>query len=170
MGGRSGQSINRASNSLSQAEKNFLFEMENNPNGVSFQTLSRLRDYDIDAFNVYNKISTNYLESSNTYTEAEKKAFDRLRTKKDYLLYRGDKRYNTENTKKGDVLDFEKKATFTSSDINQGIVAGSRSIIVFEKGTKSMKRAFDNAEFSELVRGKFRVTRVEGNKIFVKQI
>lgn len=166
MGGRNGKSIRSAS--ISSAEKDYINEMENSHDGVKFKTLSRLNDYDENAYNVHEKIATNYLIESQEFTKAEKRAFDRLTTKKNYELYRGDTRYNIENTQKGDILDFEKKATFVSSDIEHGIVAKSKSIIVFEKGTKSLRRKFDTAEYSELIRGEFVVTKIIGNRIYVK--
>lgn len=166
MGGRLGQRLGGAS---STAEKNFINEIENNPDGVSVDALSDLRDYDKNAYSAYKKISTNYLNESQNFTKEESKAFDRLTTPKKYELYRGDTRYNTETVSVGSILDFSKKATFVSSDINQGIVASSKSIIVFEPGTKSLRRKFDTAEYSELIRGKFVVTKISGKKIYVKR-
>lgn len=166
MGGRNGRGIR--AESISSAEKDYINEMENSPDGVKYKTLSKLNDYDENAYSVHKKISTNFLIESQEFTKAEKVAFDRLTTKKSYELYRGDTRYNTENTQKGDILDFKKKATFVSSDIEHGIVAKSKSVIVFEKGTKSLRRKFDTAEHSELIRGEFVVTKIIGNKIYVK--
>lgn len=104
-----------------------------------------------------------------------KKIFDNLTTTKNYELYRVDNRYTVDNVKIGDNLDFEKSPTFVASDINyvnnlsksRGI--NNPSVIVFENGTKSIRhrKNFENGSH-EVIRGKYKVSKIQDNKIFVK--
>jgi hypothetical protein len=171
MGGRSGQSTGRGGGvSLTSTEKKFVKYYENSDKPLGFEELSDLYENDKVLYNIERKLSTNFNAESNVFTNEEMKKFSKLKTQKNYELYRGDGRFTTANTKKGDILDFSTKPTFTSSSINHGIVERYKStgIIVFEKGVKSLKRKFDTAEKSELVSGKYVVTKIDGNKIYVK--
>ena len=146
---------------------NYVNYMETSDQAPGFKLLSDLHDENIDAYNVILKIDRNWQD--NPLTESEKKVFDKMTTKKDYELYRGDTRYTINTTKMGDTLDFEKKPTFTSTDIEHSKYFAKDGVIVFEKGTtKSLKRKFDTAENSELISGSFIVTKIENGKIYAK--
>jgi hypothetical protein len=177
MGGRSGQGTGRGgggggiiTSNLTTYEKNYINSYENSNNPLGFNELSELYENDKILYSIERKISTNFNAESNVFSNEEMKKFSKIKTIKNYELYRGDGRYSTNNVKKGDTLDFSSKPTFVSSDINQGIVNRYKNtgIIVFEKGVKSLRRKFDTAEKSELISGNYKVTKIVGNKIYVK--
>jgi hypothetical protein len=101
----------------------------------------------------------------------QKEIFDKLSTSKDYELYRTDTRYDINNTKPNDVLDFDRSPTFVSSDVNyvkdyvktQG---NNNSIIVFPKGTKSIRHKGERNH--EVINGKYEVDKIVDNQIILK--
>lgn len=168
MAKRAGQRLTTGS-SLSPETKDFISVLESSDTEPNFSQLSELYDADPVAYSVIDKINRNWMPQAQEFTDAEKSKFDSMRTKKDYLLYRGDSRYDSTNTNVGDTLDFNKKATFTSRNPAHSEYFNQKAIIVFEKGTKSLRRQFDKAETSEMIRGNFTVTRVTNDRIYVKQ-
>lgn len=162
-----GSKDNENTTGLGEGVDNYINKIENSDEPPTFEDLSKLRESNKDAYNVAVKIDKNWQD--NPLTENEKKIFDKMATKKDYELYRGDTRYTILNTKPNDVLDFESKPTFTSSKIEHAKGFAKDGIIVFEKNTtSSVRRKFDKAENSELIRGSYKVTKVENGKIYVK--
>ena len=152
---------------LGEGVDNYIEKIENSNEPPTFEDLSKLRESNKDAYNVAVKIDKNW--QNNPLSENEKVIFDKMTTKKDYELYRGDTRYTINTTKIGDTLDFESKPTFTSSNIEHAKGFAKDGVIVFEKGTtKSVRRKFDTAENSELIRGSYKVTKIEDGKIYVK--
>ena len=143
-------------------------------------TVSKLMDLykkNPEAASIIEDIAYNNTGAYKELDKKGKKIFDKMTTKKDYELYRVDSRYNSNDLQIGDNLDFEKSPTFVASDVNYvKNLSASRgnknpSIIIFEKGTRSIKHRprFENGSH-EVIRGTFKVSKIEEDKIYVKQI
>lgn len=168
--GGGGASSSSSDDSLPAGVQNFVDNLESKDDPPGFKDLSALNKEGEVYYEVVDKIDRNFRDSD--FSEEELSAFDSMTTKKDYELYRGDSRYSVSQNKVGDVLDFEKKPTFTSrkQSHSENVFSKDGSIIVFNPGVSSLRRNWDKAEESELVRGKFKVVKISGKNIHVEKI
>lgn len=91
--------------------------------------------------------------------------FDKIVSPSSTTLYKGSDKteFNV-----GEIVDF-KIPTFASRDESQASFYGKGKILVFPKGSNSLKLGFtDESEKAELLRGKFEVASIEDDYIFLK--
>ena len=171
--GGSGPGGTSEDNIASDLEKSYSEAMEKGEDdSIPYELLSKLDKNHPELLELHGVIEQAGIHGTSFKDENQKILFDRLTTEKDYKLYRGDTRYTTKNTKIGDLLNFDKKPTFVSRDKEHSLYfSGGKvsSVVVFEKGIKSLRRNFDNVESSELLRGVYQVSRIEGDEIIVNR-
>lgn len=107
-----------------------------------------------------------------TLNDEGKKIFDKLKSKKNYELYRVDPTLKLNNIKNGDIIDFDNKPTYVSNKKefvkNMGSLANKNNpIIVFQPGTKSLNLNKGDGRGEELIRGKYKIKDIKDNEIYV---
>lgn len=157
-------------NTVDSQSKSIISDLESGKS-PSVSDLTKLYNENPKAAAIIEDLSYSLQTSYKNLDNEQKDIFDKLSTNKDYELYRTDTRYNIDNTKPNDVLDFDRSPTFVSSDVNyvkdyvktQG---NNDSIIIFPKGTKSIRHKGERNH--EVINGKYEVDKIVGNQIILK--
>ncbi len=109
-----------------------------------------------------------------TLNDETKQIFDKLKTKKDYPLYRIDPTLDLKNITIGNEIKFDSKPTYVSSNKDFVKSMGSlgdknKPILIFDKGTKSLNLNKGDNRGEELIRGTYKVREIKGNEIYITE-
>jgi hypothetical protein len=109
-----------------------------------------------------------------TLNDETKQIFDKLKTKKDYPLYRIDPTLDLKNITIGNEIKFDNKPTYVSSNKDFVKSMGSlgnknKPILIFDKGTKSLNLNKGDNRGEELIRGTYKVKEIKGNEIYISE-